>query len=137
MKQITNEEEKGNKIITEFLTGYRLENRSTRFFKKIPNIPLKSMSKKELALFNNYSIDKYNSIGYVINKESLKFHSSWDWLILVIEKVYNQLPDYLSFEALYVSSTTLKHHVFSNNIKEAFKDVVSLIKYINTVNEKK
>lgn len=68
------------------------------------------------------------SIKWVSDKE-MKFHSSWDWLIPVINKIYDS-DWYYKWKETFGQ---FKKEIFINTefIKETWKDVVEFIKWYN------
>jgi hypothetical protein len=81
----------GNKLIAEFM-GWKCTSR-------------KSYNDDILVLYTDKdTIFKYNKHGYLYNKNPwdapLKYHSSWDWLMPVVEKI-KSLGDSYEINGLY------------------------------------
>lgn len=140
-KNISEEIIEGNKLIAEFM-GYNLVIPSMR---RYPN------NWKTSYWERNYDIEKHTTDHVLCEENGLKYHSSWDWLMPVVEKIEKLStisfeckyydPDYKredyevkSFYFIYsFSSQNKKFIANSNNKLEAYwLAVVEFIKYYNS-----
>ena len=76
-KNISEEIIEGNKLIAEFM-GYNLIIPSMR---RYPN------NWKTSYWERNYDIEKHTTDHVLCEENGLKYHSSWDWLMPVVEKI--------------------------------------------------
>ena len=84
-------------------------------------------SNKLVALFmGDKSVDDLSDIA------ELKYHISWDWLIPVINKIYD-LSEYYIYK--YETQTFYSEggiEINTKYIEETYKDVVEFIKWFNS-----
>jgi hypothetical protein len=81
----------GNKLIAEFYKECKYVKYENKTFLKCEGDKWKFPQTNEInKLYNNFPIADGN-LGGVINPDFtlLKFHSSWDWLMPVVEKINN------------------------------------------------
>lgn len=84
-------------------------------------------SNKLVALFMNYK-----SIDNLLDTTELKYHISWDWLIPVINKIYD-LSEYYIYK--YETQTFYSEggiEINTKYIEETYKDVVEFIEWFNS-----
>jgi hypothetical protein len=112
---------KGNKLIAEFML-----NKKGDYFSGVPfgggGWIIKTDDKEEL---NNFL-------------KSLKFHSSWDWLMPVVEKIWGIIGNRENLFYFDISDLTMVENktIFSNsplidNITDCYNVVVEFIKWYN------
>ena len=95
---------KNNKLIAEFM-GLRINS------------------------YGDYNIDK-EIMGFdmiVCSLTDTKFHSSWDWLMPVVEKCFDGLMENDNWDDLNFS---LNDALLTTNIDEVYKVVIKIIKQI-------
>ncbi len=97
----------GNKLIAEFMLV------------KIPDRHYLEMN-PQLQYYGD-SIDEYGTVNNLVSERQLAYHSSWDWLMPVIEKI-----DSIYFNH-YVVTLPIK-----TDIKTVYEAVISFIKWYNT-----
>tara|TARA_R110000751_G_scaffold1560_4_gene5793 strand:+ start:2863 stop:3177 length:315 start_codon:yes stop_codon:yes gene_type:complete len=61
----------------------------------------------------------------------LLYHSSWDWLMPVLEKVANYIEDNIEPEKLTMDKTGYNGYLKSYDIKVQYNAVVEFIKFYN------
>jgi hypothetical protein len=76
--------------------------------------------------FNIYE----NSDGKMLEAMSMKYHSSWDWLMPVWKKVVD-IGDNIGSEVRNVYFTNIKHGLYVCDINVVFKAVVEFIEWYN------
>jgi len=79
-----------------------------------------------------------NEFGYKIGNgdetfNSLKFHKSWDWLIPVINKIYNS-DEYIEYKKL-LNQFSNGIEINTTYIQVTWADVITYIKWYNTQNK--
>ncbi len=94
---------KDNKLIAEFM-GFQQTN---------------------LGWYDNLETIKFNSDGNTFDE--LKYHSSWDWLMAVVEKCFDRLMEDDNWDDL---SFCLNDALLTTNIDEVYKAVINIIKQI-------
>jgi len=78
----------------------------------------------------DYKFAKPNEIIYRRNIDDLKYHSSWDWLMSVVEKIETisgKLPTHIGDLSL--------GYLISTNIEETYIAVVRFIKEYNRLKQ--
>lgn len=111
---MTKEIESGNRLIAEFM-GYRLDDKFSKAFKGI-------------KLWTS-SPDFDNPLYKLLEGNELKqlyFHSSWDWLMPVVEKIKN-----ISIEQFYEKKKVM-NALYDVDINILWQAVVEFIKWYNT-----
>ena len=79
--------------------------------------------------YGDYNIDQ-EIMGFdmiVCSLTDTKFHTSWDWLMPVVEKCFDVQNQNLDFGNLFF---TLNDSLLTININEVYKAVVNIIKQI-------
>jgi frataxin-like iron-binding protein CyaY len=107
-KKIVMNTTEGNKLIAEFM-GYK-------FYKHLPikRDGWQLESNKDTALYLAYS------------DSDLKYHTSWDWLMPVVEKCYQ--CDYEEGGDMHMR---MNDAIMTINIEEVYQAVVEFIKWYN------
>ena len=102
-------------------------------------IPIRN-SNKLIALFmgNELVVEDYYGIniikftnGKLLDIAELKYHISWDWLIPVINKIYD-LSEYYIYK--YETQTFYSEggiEINTKYIEETYKDVIEFIEWFN------
>lgn len=75
--------------------------------------------------FNSYGNIEFNE---VFRSTELKYHSSWDWLMPVVEKCLTISVESEEYEIHYAF---IHNALWSINIKSVFDEVVEFIKWYN------
>ena len=102
-----------NKLIAEFM-DYEEQDMSFRIPKHILKI------KQENDCPNSQDLDCWD-----VPLKSLQFHTSWDWLIPVVEKILNKSDDDELIERFYEIQNVIP------NREATYKAVVQFIKLLN------
>tara|TARA_R100001510_G_C7631126_1_gene189977 strand:+ start:80 stop:379 length:300 start_codon:yes stop_codon:yes gene_type:complete len=86
----------------------------------------------EFMQYDNKSVGLYD-YGHTPNNEILKYHTSWDWLMPVIDMYIDKLKYHESWDKCYQEhmSKHISDAVMTCNIDEAYKVVVEFIKEYN------
>jgi hypothetical protein len=92
--------------------------------------------------YSNYEIDVIYPIlgikpnhhkGLIIHESDLQFHSSWDWLMPVVEKYYEVL-DTIDVEHEDEFRIKLHEQLLDVNLEGLYEVVVNFIKWYNEQN---
>ena len=75
-----------------------------------------------------YKVGYYDSEGYYIGLD-LKYHTSWDWLMPVAQKIEDYLSDNIGKVGYFDDG------LISNDIEVRYQSVVEFIKFYNTKKE--
>ena len=75
--------------------------------------------------YSEYDFDD-NTLD-VVHENNLKYHSSWDWLMPVVEKCFDGLMENDNWDDLNFS---LNDALLTTNIDEVYKAVINIIKQI-------
>jgi len=68
----------------------------------------------------------FDGDGNAIDKDSLKYHESWDWLMPVVAKIENYLADNMGRVGYFDDCLS------SNDLEARYQSVVEFIKFYNT-----
>ena len=125
----------GNKLIAEFYKDckYIKDIRSNVLYKCVADGYFKTPRDDESNYkYTNFRIANKYTLGYLINLSDLEFHSSWDWLIPVIDKIYS-MNEYIKYQD-YMNNIICDGGICINTkfIGITFSDVVEFIKWYNT-----
>lgn len=118
-----------NKLIAEFM-GYE----NTRGEKEHPLYKIPAHSYEEAHLQDGYmeTIDTFSPFF-----DEMKFHSSWDWIMPVVNKILDDEEidlgyiSYRSEEAMFI-----KDSLIECNLENLYKSVIEFIKWYNTTHQK-
>lgn len=124
----------GNKLIAEFYKDckYIQDPRSNILYKCVADGYFKApRSNESNCKYTNFRVANEYTLGYLINLNDLKFHSSWDWLIPVIDKIYS-MNEYIKYKD-YMNNIICDGGIDINTkfIQITFSDVVEFIKWYN------
>ena len=75
--------------------------------------------------YSEYDFDD-NTLD-VVHENELKYHSSWDWLMPVVEKCFDMQDQNLNLGNLFF---ILNDSLLTININEVYKAVINIIKQI-------
>ena len=75
--------------------------------------------------YSEYDFDD-NTLD-VVHENNLKYHSSWDWLMPVVEKCFDGLMENDNWDDL---NFCLNDALLTTNIDEVYKAVINIIKQI-------
>lgn len=117
MKQVDNYIMNRNKLIAEFM-GWR------------PSVVENGIN---LYYLSNDITEEYNHNCKQMDLESMKYHTSWDWLMPVVEKIY-QMEEYYIYNR-YPSQFQNERIELTTNIKSVYEQVISFIEWYNTLNK--
>lgn len=107
----------GNKLIAEFMG-----------FKKHDEYIYEAVEEKYF-IPTDIKNGCVNSYGYVFPINCLMFHSSWDWLKPVIDKISE--IDYTKYPSKCIEYISVVAMSILTPIEEAFKRVINFIKWYN------
>jgi len=91
--------------------------------------------------YSNYEIDDiYQILGMkphmyknmVIHESDLQFHTSWDWLMPVVSKCYDNSEEADGKDTNVVGD--ISHHLLDVDMEQTYKAVVEFIKWYNENN---
>lgn len=132
-----------NELIAEFMGNLRLY--------QVLLDPKAEFKTWRHADYKNFTFDeatselpKIKAEGYpdaeiVFVGGTTKFHSSWDWLMPVVEKIakVGYSPFILSDKTAYIEGKHLSIHTGDSSLEATYKAVVEFIKWYNTLNKTK
>lgn len=128
----------GNKLIAEFM-GWTLDHHP------LGGIICKIKFKQYDELLDRFRL-RTSMVGYFCTPDDLQFHSSWDWLMPVVEKIERGLEWKYSVETTHLLygdgyETTIYDSGFATKLEmpeekiritSVYKAVVEFVKYHNT-----
>jgi hypothetical protein len=101
---------------------YKVKHRN-QFYQLFTDFTFNKLKEEELELGCNY-----NNRYYIIN--DLKFDSSWDWLMPVIDKIYSS-DEYILYKREESGQFDVEVHINTKYIINTWKDVIEFIKWYN------
>ena len=125
----------GNKLIAEFM-GFQkcncIRNENGRYYDYYLSDKFELIKEVKICIEGEHGFGLENQDLCFI--EDLKFHSSWDWLIPVIDKIHssNYYVDYYLSELGQFNNGV---HINTKFIEVSFNVVVEYIKWYNVQNK--
>lgn len=119
--------EQGNLLIAEF-DGMTYKDVS------MVNYP-KDYKVWRIKFPNGQQFEQYGNLQQIVSKYS-KYHTSWDWLMPVVEKIPNKNDYHFLDEEAEKVIKELKEALFNVDIEKAWSSVVKYIKWYSSLADK-
>lgn len=117
----------GNKLIAEFMdNNYVVEGRVPFLYSDDEPFPF-TEREFNFDLIEDEVQDELNEFGSGLNVYVYSYHNSWDWLMLAVNKIVNDFPEY---EKHKITEQVLQS-LMTVDIDEVFKAVVNFIEWYN------
>lgn len=114
----------GNKLCAEFLGGMYSEHAEAWGFGNAKNIGSKMF--QEVMYHNIIQAERF--------EKELKFHSDWNWLMEIVEKI-EKTSAWVNIKGCAVDISTISNTSAKTKIEATFIAVVNFIKWYNENNK--
>jgi uncharacterized membrane protein YheB (UPF0754 family) len=130
LKMEKEEIEKGNRLVADFMNlAHDIEGRISFLYTMGEEFPYSERICTE-ELIEDEIIQEIDEFGSNLMSETYSFHTSWDWLIPVVAKIVNELPQFDN----ETKTEKVLQALLSANIYEVYNSVIQFITWYNEQN---